>query len=235
MKNAIFLCDDTARIEYVYGRGAREQIARETRLLPGVTSSLNLNAHVDALREVEVAFSTWGMPTLTPAQLDCLPALRAVFYAAGTVRPFAQPLLDRGITVVSAWAANAVPVAEFTVAQILLANKGCTRNQAEFTSPHAYPHAFRGIGNYGETVCLLGAGQVGRAVIELLRHFRLRVMVWDPFLSAADADALAVRRLPSIVDAFRRGMVVSNHLANLPETEGLLRAEHFALMRRNGR
>lgn len=70
-------------------------------------------------------FSTWGMPALGKEQIRAyFPSLKAVFYAAGSVQGFAREYLEAGVQVFSAWAANAVPVAEFTVAQILLAGKG---------------------------------------------------------------------------------------------------------------
>lgn len=53
-----------------------------------------------------------------------MPSLKAVFYGAGSVQAFARPFLNCGVKVFSACAANAVPVAEYTVAQIVLANKG---------------------------------------------------------------------------------------------------------------
>ncbi len=65
------------------------------------------------------------MPALAEEEIArFFPKLKAVFYAAGTVQGFARPFLNRGIRIFSAWGANAVPVAEFTVSQILLANKG---------------------------------------------------------------------------------------------------------------
>ena len=65
------------------------------------------------------------MPALGKEQiLAYFPSLKAVFYAAGSVQGFAREYLEAGVQVFSAWAANAVPVAEFTVAQILLAGKG---------------------------------------------------------------------------------------------------------------
>jgi phosphoglycerate dehydrogenase-like enzyme len=167
------------------------------------------------------------MFALAPNQLDRLPALRAVFYAAGSVRSFATSLLARDILVVSAWAANAVPVAEFTLAQILLANKGYFRNVAEYRGPEHRRGAFSGRGNFGATVSLLGAGQIGRKLIELLRPFHLRVLVWDPFLSPNDAEALGVEKV-QLSEAFARGDVVSNHLANVPDTVGLLNGALFA-------
>ena len=72
-------------------------------------------------RDTRYLFSTWGMPRFEEQEIrNCLPSLRAVFYAAGSVQSFAAPFLDAGVAVFSARAANAVPVAEYTVAQILL-------------------------------------------------------------------------------------------------------------------
>lgn len=39
------------------------------------------------LTEVEVVFSTWGMPVLDAQALVCLPRLKVVYYAAGSVKP----------------------------------------------------------------------------------------------------------------------------------------------------
>ena len=76
-------------------------------------------------QNTEFIFSTWVMPAFTEEEIrKYLPSLKAVFYAAGSVQKFARPFLSCGVRIFSAWAANAVPVAEYTVAQIILANKG---------------------------------------------------------------------------------------------------------------
>ena len=62
-------------------------------------------------RDTRYLFSTWGMPRFEEQEIrNCLPSLRAVFYAAGSVQSFAAPFLDAGVAVFSARAANAVPV-----------------------------------------------------------------------------------------------------------------------------
>ena len=77
------------------------------------------------LAEAEVLVGHWGCPTLTAEVLDRAPALRLFAYGAGTVKwQVTDAVFERGIVVTSAAAANAVPVAEYTVAMILLANKG---------------------------------------------------------------------------------------------------------------
>jgi len=232
MTKAAFFCNHEATLHAVYSQGHRDRIAAACHLHPVVVTSANLDAHLPALADVEVIFSTWGMPVPTAEQAAQLRALKAVFYAAGTVKEFAMPFLERNVTVVSAWAANAVPVAEFTLAQILLSNKGYFRNARTCATPAGRTHAFRGQGNFDQTVALLGAGMIGRNVIALLKPFRLHAIVFDPFLSQADAAQLGVEKVP-LDAAFARGLVVSNHLANVPETRGLLKRPHFAAMREN--
>jgi len=229
---AAFFGNRPEAIERVYAQGRRERIAQLTELYPHVVSEDNLEEHIDNLRDVEVAFGTWGFPPLKAEQLDRLPSLKMVFYGAGTVQAFARPFLQRGIGVVSAWAANAVPVAEFCLAQILLSTKGFWRNTRELTGPDMWRGGFRGPGNFGETVSLIGLGMISHKLIELLQPIELNVLVVSSHLTKEEAQELGVRKV-TMEEAFRQGLVVSNHLANLPHTLGVLHGELFASMRPN--
>ena len=229
LPRAAFFGTNGERIRAVYAQGRRQQIEQLTDCAPAIKGLLDLEA--GDLADVEVLFSTWGFPLLRPQQLDQMPNLRAVFYAAGSVQNFARPLLQRDILVVSAWAANAIPVAQWTLAQILLANKGFHRNEREFTATRGKKR-FCGRGNFGATVAILGAGQIGRRVIELLQPFELEIAVFDPFLPGDVAASLGAVKV-ELDQAFARSHVVSNHLANLPVTVGMLTGAHFAAMPEN--
>lgn len=225
------------RIAHVWAQNRRANLEDELRnagyrVLENHLDTRNFDQRAGELHDVELIFATWGMPALSPAQLDKMPNLRAVFYAAGSVQHFARPFLERGITICSAWAANGVPVAEWTLAQILLANKGYWPNLRACSNPQTRRNAPHGRGNFGATVSILGAGQIGRKVIELLQPFALKIIVFDPFLSAHDAEILGVETV-NLDEAFARGQVVSNHLANLPATVGMLRGAHFAQLPEN--
>jgi phosphoglycerate dehydrogenase-like enzyme len=89
-----------------------------------------------------------------------------------------------------------------------------------------------GQGNYGETVALIGVGQIARRLIALLKPFNLKVLVVDPYLSEAEAAALGVGKI-TLEDAFRKAYVVSNHLPNLPTLQKVLHGGLFASMRPN--
>ena len=193
-----------------------------------------LEAHREALADCRTIFSTWGMPALDEDSIARLfPRLEAVFYAAGSVQSFARPFLGRGIRVFSAWGANAVPVAEYTLAQILLANKGFFSASRLYKTGGLAAVRMQTVtypGNYGCRVGLLGAGMIGKLVIGLLRQHNLKVLVFDPFLSEEQAASLGVQKtdLPTL---FESCQTISNHLANNPQTVGILGYDLFARMK----
>lgn len=227
---AAFFTSNPALIGQVYGGGLREQIEAAAPVYPGVVAATDFDTLAPELAGVEWIFSTWGMPALTGEQIARLPALRAVFYAAGSVQHFARPFLERGVTVVSAWSANAVPVAQVTLAQILLALKGYFSAERACRTPEGRAaYANRHPGTYEAVVAILGAGMIGRRVIELLRPHQMQVLVYDPFLGETAAGRLGVCRV-SLEEAFERSAVVSNHIADLPETRGLLSRGLFERM-----
>jgi phosphoglycerate dehydrogenase-like enzyme len=215
-------------LEAIYG--AHMQKLRDTTdLYPAIVTSDNLDQCLAELADIQAIFATWGFFPLTPEVLDRLPRLEAVFYAAGSVGHFAGPLFKRGIIVTSSAAANAVPVAEFTLGQILLANKGYFRNLREYRACKNLLRSFSGRGNYNATVAILGLGKIGLRLLDLLKPFSLRIVVCDEFLSHDQAISLGVEKV-SLREAFARGDVVSNHLADVDETAGLLTKELFSLM-----
>ena len=71
---------------------------------------------------------------------------------------------------------------------------------------------------------------IGRMVAERLRAYRLRVVVYDAFLSREQIRSLGAEPV-SLEDLFATADVVTNHLANVPETVGMLCGAHFASMK----
>lgn len=229
---AAFVSEDPGTLAQVYGPSVRARLEARAALVNGCLERRGLVQAGPGFSDLEVLFSTWGMPELSASELERLPGLKAVFYAAGSVRAFARPFLERGIAVFSAADANARPTAEFTLAQILLAGKRALpagaalrrAGRAAWSVPEGCA------GNYGCAVALLGAGRVGRLVIELLKPFDLDVLVFDPLLSETEIGSLGVTKVP-LEEAFARGQVVSNHLADLAATRGLITGDLLRTMR----
>jgi len=225
--------DGAAQIRRVYGPATRNALAVRLSIDDRVYMSTDLGC--PELRRAELVFSTWGMPTLSEAEIRrYMPELKVLFYGAGSVQAFARPLLGSGVRIVSAWAANAVPVAEFTFAQIILANKGYFQSAALFKAwgngpSRAFSAEFPG--TFGCTVGIIGAGMVGRRVIEMLHACgaRVKVLVYDPFLPDAKAAELGVQKC-TLEELFEHSRTISNHLANNAQTKAMLGYALFSRM-----
>ncbi len=183
------------------------------------------------LGRAEVLLGHWGCTVVDEALLARTPRMEMLAYAAGTLRDAATPAaFARLARITSGAAANAVPVAEYTLGAILWANKAAflERERARGIALPPTPRR-RPVGNWGKRIGLVGASHVGRAVIPLLAPHRLEVVVSDPYLDEADAARLGVR-LVALDELLATSDVVSLHAPALPETERMIAAPQLASM-----
>lgn len=230
---SIFISNIPGNLNKVYSADTQARLRDEAGLELIQYNRDKILETPEAFRDVDFIFSTWGMAQFSEEEIRSIfPKLQCVFYGAGSVQGFARPFLNCGVKVFSAWAANAVPVAEYTVAQILLANKGYYATSRLLSSGDvAGARAIKGKypGNYEVTVGLIGVGQISRLVIKLLKNFNMKVKVCSRSLTAEGAAELGVENC-SLEEIFSTCQVVSNHLANNATTVGRLKGEHFASM-----
>jgi phosphoglycerate dehydrogenase-like enzyme len=207
-----------------------ERLRTLVRLEPGPT--LTTFETVEVLRDVDVLVTGWGCPRIDAAVLAAAPRLRAVIHAAGSVKGHVDPAVFAGGVVVSSAAqANAVPVAEYTVAAIVFAAKRVLTRAGWYAHDRAAGEwrSGGGTGLFGRTIGVIGASRTGRLVLDRLRAFDVRLLVADPYLTAQQATALGAE-LVAVDELCRRGDVVTIHAPALPETHHLLDARRLALL-----
>ncbi|HEX2145990.1 MAG TPA: hydroxyacid dehydrogenase [Glycomyces sp.] len=190
-------------------------------------------AAVAALCETEVIVSSWGAPPLDETVLEAAPKLRALLHAAGSVKHLVgAPVWDRGVLVASSAEANALPVAEYTLATILLAGKGIFELREDFRARRGFKlgHIHAAVGNFGRTIGVVGASKIGRRVLELLRPFDFTVLLADPYVDEAEAASLDAE-LVDLDELVARADVVTVHAPELAETKGLIDASRLAAMK----
>jgi phosphoglycerate dehydrogenase-like enzyme len=189
-------------------------------------------ADQELLASIDVLITGWGAPRIDSAELDRMPNLLAIFHAAGTVKAHLAPAVwDRGILVTTAAAANAYPVAEYTLAMILLAGKGVIPIVRDYwtTADVDVASRYPSIGNYRRTIGIIGASTVGRLVIDLLEPFDFEVLLYDPVIDSND-PLLAKVRQTGLDELFAQSSIVSIHAPLLPETRGMVGAAELALL-----
>src|SRR5262249_58940411 len=79
-----------------------------------------------------------------------------------------------------------------------------------------------------KTLGILGFGRIGQLVAERARGFGMRVIAYDPFVSAERYRELGVEKADSSDDVYAQADFLTLHLPKTPETEGWLDAEALA-------
>jgi phosphoglycerate dehydrogenase-like enzyme len=190
----------------------------------------------DVLEDIEVVLGSWGCNVLDAALLARMPKLRLLAYAAGTVKMTVTPATwEQGIAVSSAASANAVPVAEFTFAAIVMIAKDVFRVRDRHREVRGREHV-AGIGPAGDVgtrglrIGVIGASTIGRLLIERLHTLDVEIAVSDPYLDVAAATSLRVELMD--LDALCAWAdIVTVHAPELPSTRHLVNTERLAQMR----
>jgi phosphoglycerate dehydrogenase-like enzyme len=228
---ALFILHAPSR-DIIYGPEEQAYLAAHADFYAPSQTRESILDNPGLLADVEVIFSGWGAPIMDEGFLTAAPNLKAVFYGAGSIAYcVSEAFWDRGILITSAYGANAVPVAEYTLATILLSLKNFWRFGAQIKAGKGWgDHTRHVTGAFRTTVALVGCGMIARKIIDLLKAFDLRCIAHDPFLTAAEAASLGVERC-TLEEAFALGDVVSLHAPNKPETQGMIAGRHFSLMK----
>jgi phosphoglycerate dehydrogenase-like enzyme len=185
------------------------------------------------LDAIEVVLGGWGCTALDDALLTRMPKLRLLAYAAGSVKHTVTPATwEHGIVVSSAAAANAVPVAEFTFAAIVMIAKDVFRTRERLRETRGTAAVMGtgpggALGTRGVRIGIIGASTIGRLVIKRLSTLDVDVAVNDPHLDDEGAAALGVARV-ELDDLFAWSDIVSVHAPDLPSTYHLVDADRLA-------
>jgi phosphoglycerate dehydrogenase-like enzyme len=217
--------------DLIYGPAERADIERLVDIYAPPQPADAVRKDPSVLAEADVIFSGWGMVRLEEEILEAAPRLKTIFYGAGSIRGFmTDAAWERGITVTSAYAANAVPTAEFALAQILLSLKRGWHYARAVRREGSYPRKGPVPGAYQSTVGLVSLGMIGSYVARLLQAFDVNVVAYTSSDRKA-AELGATRR--SLEEVFCESDVVSLHTPWLKETEGMITGAHLASMKEN--
>jgi len=141
----------------------------------------------------------------------------------------------RGIVVANAPESNVVTAAEHTMALLLALARNIPQAYVSLTAGRWERSKFSGVEVYEKTLGILGFGRIGQLVAQRARGFGMRVMAFDPFVSAERYRELGVEKADSPDDIYGQADFITIHLPKTPETENFLGAGEFAKMRKGVR
>lgn len=188
----------------------------------------------ETLSEAEIVITGWETGNLNDL-LDDMPNLKLISHSAGTVRRiFGPEVFDHGVRVSAQTELNAAPVAEFTLAMMILGSKDIFQSSRRYhelrDKPKTFWDEFPHIGFYGCTIGIIGLSRISRRVIDLLKPFNVNIKVSSGHLSDEEAERLEVTPA-SQEEILSTCDVISLHTASTPKTYHMLKAKHFALIK----
>lgn len=231
MLKAVFVTDIPYRLLEVYAPRVLKELKNTVDLYDTIVTSENVGEHLKALEEADFLFSTWGVPVFPEEIIDKMKNLKCFFYAASSVRRFAQPYMQRGVKIVNAGKANGDFVAKWAFSLIYLSLKGFFTNLRigdDFKGEAVFENTTR-FGSTDRTVGIIGAGNIGKEVIKMLLPNEIHVLVYDPYLSEEAAEKMGVKKA-SLEEIFSKCLVISNHAPAIDSTDRMITKKHFELM-----
>jgi len=184
------------------------------------------------LPRADACLTGWGVAQLDAEVIAAAPRLKAMAHMGGSVKRFvSEALWARGIQVTSAAPALAEDVAITTLGLMIVGMKRIwplgqhVRQGGWRESPYWPSRELR-----GKVVGLIGAGHVGRHVMRLLEPFQAQALLYDPFVSSAQAVEWGAEKV-ELEELLRRADILTLHAPSNPQTYHLINAAGLALLK----
>lgn len=189
---------------------------------------------LDVAADAEIIVS--HMPRLTRNVIGQLPRLRGL--ACTRTEPVninVAACTERGIPIFYAPGRNARAVAEFTIGMILAEVRDIGRGHAALSHgvwrAELYLHDNAPRELNGQTIGLVGFGNIGRMLPKYLLPFGMRVLAYDPYVDDEVFARHGAERVREMDDLLRASDIVSLHARVTPETRGFIGEHQFRTMK----
>ena len=189
---------------------------------------------IEAVRSVEVVVTQ--LAPLTARVLEAAEDLRLVVCTrGGPVNVNVDAASERDVAVCYAPGRNAPAAAEYAVGLVLAAMRRIPEAHGSLSSGQwrgdFYAYEECGVELNGSIVGLIGFGAIGRRVARVLIAFGAEVLVYDPFVDAADIEEAGGNRV-KLDELLGRSRVVSLHARLSPDTRDMIGAHEISRMPR---
>ncbi len=134
----------------------------------------------------------------------------------------------KGIVVMNTPFGNSITTAEHAIAMMFACARQIPAADASTRAGKWEKSKFMGSEITGKVLGLIGAGNIGSVVASRAIGLKMRVIAYDPFLSADKAKVMGVERIEDIDELLRRADFITLHLPKTEKTANLLSAERIA-------
>jgi D-3-phosphoglycerate dehydrogenase len=138
----------------------------------------------------------------------------------------------QGVMVVNAPQSNVLSAAEHTMALILSIARNVPQAHSALTAGRWERSKWEGIELAGKTLGILGLGRIGTLVAQRARAFDMRLVAYDPYVSAERGRELGVE-MTTLERVVEQADVLTIHLPKNKETTGIINADMLKRAKRS--
>ena len=193
----------------------------------------------DALLEIIPEFSALVVRSQTKANAKVIAAatkLKAIGRAGvGVDNVDVDAATRRGIIVMNTPGGNTISTAEHAFSLLMSLARNIPQASASIKAGKWDRKSFEGVELYGKTLAIIGMGRIGTEVARRAMAFGMRVLAYDPYLSASRARSLQVELIENLDELLPRADFITLHMPMTPETHHILNAERLAKCKRGVR
>ncbi len=141
----------------------------------------------------------------------------------------------RGVVVLNAPGGNTISTAEHAFSLLLAVARKISQADANIRSKNWDKKNFEGVELYNKTLGVIGMGRIGSELSRRAIAFGMRVVAYDPYLSATRARSLQVELVDELDDLLASADFISLHTPLTAETRHVLDAARLQKTKRGVR
>lgn len=184
--------------------------------------------------DADILITSWGSPCLTEELMAKLPKLKFVAHAAGSVKPIVSDgLWARGVRVISSAKVLGMGVAETALGYTIASVKnlfGVSRSLAAGGWHEEYDNIRE---MFELKIGVVGGGMAGSHYMKLLSMFDVDILLYDPFITAEQAQDRFHAQKVTLEELLAQADVVSIHAPSIPETHHMFNRDSLKLMKKD--
>ncbi|HUO91654.1 MAG TPA: phosphoglycerate dehydrogenase [Rhizomicrobium sp.] len=139
-----------------------------------------------------------------------------------------------GVIVMNTPFGNSITTAEHAIALLMALARELPAANASTHAGKWEKNRFMGVELYGKTLGLIGAGNIGSIVADRAKGLKMKVVAYDPFLSAERADDLGIEKV-ELGDLLARADFITLHTPLTDQTRGIISADAINRMKKGVR
>ena len=203
-----------------------------------LTVDVKTDLKPDALKEIIKDYDALVVRSATKVTKDVIDAakkLKVVGRAGvGLDNVDLEAATQKGIIVMNTPAGNTISTAEHTFSMILALSRNIPQANSSAKKGEWKRSKFMGVELYGKTLGIVGFGRIGSEVAKRALSFGMKILAYDPFLSAEVAESIGVE-IAELKKVLQEAYYITVHTPLTDETRHMISDKEFALMKKGVR